>query len=875
MSDQCGILHIVESGDTNDSIVKEFSLTNWAEVYHHPKNAKYRQKCKESDPIKAGEIVWVPSRNVLATKTSTSGAVKQPIWRFFFNAHMHIQSNNCCPMPLQWGILTKVIHGMPVLNLFVQERTSKSRKAMNELARGFIGSMTTGRLGKIGGLSTDLIAGIYKGDLKNTDMNEDMVWTVMDEEKYNALKNKKGSEAIKKAGEKAKLQSLSTETDAAFKDSFYAPTEYYYHNAPLTMFNSALLMDMSLAHYWGQWHIPVTINCKTEAAYINDWCTAYVNVYDSTESDKLWEERQRIDAKVIEPKASGWNYSHLYAKSTHDKDFSIGKALEQYRTFLNRNSDKKKHESKMLLVFENSKTDEVLCAKEFVHIVDRIPDGTPGNIAKGEKPNELKWFEDYSLQKKLSEGAAVKYPMEFFLFYHYDPRRHCQGDSVDAYADLKSKEIISKHAFYRYDQPEKPESDKPTTMLPAGNMNTPDFWKGILIETLILNNTAFNSLHYVNPINGIYWGVKTYPRLGYDPADFNKYPQLREMYQKCGKNIPLLTHCSRGGMAGADYYCYAKYNPAPAGLVGKDKERFDALTADPSNLDHTEFWYADTFAAPGNWENVLNQFPSLRLCLAHFGGYDTWCQVGVFEDIESLYPTNPGIFPKGEEIESDAPLGHKAAEKEKMRATLYHAWIKKIAELAETKDNVYADLSYFHLAKDLEPLDIQLKNRPLDKSLLISQPRSDMVDCKKLVAKNIIYLLGKFPKLKDKIIIGTDWYMIEQESQIGVGDILRNLFIVMEMVSEEVGYDAWHQFAVINPMRYLGLGKEEGVKLRIDNEKLKKYSNMLLNQFSDDQWIKKSRVKSDFNSAEKRICRLMNRVELHPVVPDSGELINQ
>jgi hypothetical protein len=51
--------------------------------------------------------------------------------------------------------------------------------------------------------------------------------------------------------------------------------------------------------------------------------------------------------------------------------------------------------------------------------------------------------------------------------------------------------------------------------------------------------------------------------------------------------------------------------------------------------------------------------------------------------------------------------------------------------------------------------------------------------------------------------------MIEREYQKGVGGILRNLFVVMEMVKEKVGCDAWHQFAVINPMRFLGLGKEE------------------------------------------------------------------
>ena len=870
MSETFGGPYPVVSGDTNDSIVKHFFMKDWAEIYNHPNNEKLRKKYKASDQIKPGEIIWVPSRAIQPTKTGTSEAVQQPIWRFFFNAHMHIQSNNCCPMPLEWGLLTKNIVGFPIVNWFVKERMRGSRKSTNEMSRWEIMTQLLGRLGKIGSLSTDLIAGVYMGDLKDTGMNEEMIWLVMDEEKFQGMNEKKRAKALISAGEELELEKMSADTDKMFRESFLEPVRSYYPGADPTMFNCALLMDMSLAHYWGQWHIPVMINRGDRAVYINDWCSVYVKkfVEGQKEFSYEWETPELIDGNVIEPK-SYKDFTHIYAKATLDKDFTLGKALEHYKESQNKKPGPSKNIDRVRLAF-NSLRDEELCGKEFVHIVDKIPDDTPENLPEGQDPNEIKWFEDYKLQMSLSEGAAVKYPLEFFLFYHYDPRRHCNLADAATFASKFAKVILEKHAFYTYEQDWVHENAAPTVLTPDDKMNEPWFWEKILKKTIITNKEAFDSLHLNKP-EGIYWGVKTYPRLGYDPGDFVRYPQLRELYQECGSYIPLLAHCSRGPMGGADYYCYAKYDPTPLDFTETQKTRHKALTADPSNLDHTEYWFADTFAAPGNWEKVLKDFSNLRLCLAHFGGYDLWCQVGDFEDIEALYPVNPEIFPKGEEIKSDAPLMKRSEEKEKMRATLYYAWIKKIAELADTKKNVYTDLSYFHLSKDFDDSKIWLnKRRPdprPDPSLLYLEGGSFKVNVKKLVAKNLIYLLNKFSNLKDKIIIGTDWYMIEREQQTGVGEILRNLFIVMNMVKKEVGFDPWHQFAVINPLKYLGLGEERNGEILIEKEKLEKYGETLKNQFKNDDWIMGSRLKTKIETVQNKIDCMVKKFSMYPSVP--------
>jgi len=83
-------------------------------------------------------------------------------------------------------------------------------------------------------------------------------------------------------------------------------------------------------------------------------------------------------------------------------------------------------------------------------------------------------------------------------------------------------------------------------------------------------------------------GVKIYPRLGFDPADKRLmdyvYPRMQDM------GLPLMTHCSRGGVQGSDL------------------------------SDHK----ADRYTEPEAYVDVMRAFPDLRICLAHFGGQRDW-----------------------------------------------------------------------------------------------------------------------------------------------------------------------------------------------------------------------------------------------------------
>lgn len=83
-------------------------------------------------------------------------------------------------------------------------------------------------------------------------------------------------------------------------------------------------------------------------------------------------------------------------------------------------------------------------------------------------------------------------------------------------------------------------------------------------------------------------GLKIYPRLGFPPDHRalmgTLYPLLAE------RNLPVMSHCARGGVRGRH---------VPAGR-------------------------ADRFTDPRAVLSVLDAFPALRLCLAHFGGHLDW-----------------------------------------------------------------------------------------------------------------------------------------------------------------------------------------------------------------------------------------------------------
>jgi len=120
-------------------------------------------------------------------------------------------------------------------------------------------------------------------------------------------------------------------------------------------------------------------------------------------------------------------------------------------------------------------------------------------------------------------------------------------------------------------------------------------------------------------------GVKIYPPLGYGP---DHQVLMDEIYPfMVAHNIPLIAHCSPGSV----------------------------------NNKMMDIEKAHALADPDNYTVVMEKFPELRICLAHFGGIDEWKRhLDEFKDTEK--PT----------------------------------WLSKIRRLMNSGryQNLYADISY-------------------------------------------------------------------------------------------------------------------------------------------------------------------------------------
>ena len=162
-------------------------------------------------------------------------------------------------------------------------------------------------------------------------------------------------------------------------------------------------------------------------------------------------------------------------------------------------------------------------------------------------------------------------------------------------------------------------------------------------------------------------GIKLYPPLGYYPFDERLNPIFEYVEQN---EIPIISHCS----------------PPVVYFRGKITED---LYVHPKTGERFETWNKQRFAChltdPRNYEYVLNDFPNLKVCLAHFGGGKEW----------DKYLSTPWDL------------------------SMEKCWYSVIMELIKKYPNVYADVSYTAHDVDLHALlkvillDAQIRTRVL------------------------------------------------------------------------------------------------------------------------------------------------------------------
>ncbi len=156
-----------------------------------------------------------------------------------------------------------------------------------------------------------------------------------------------------------------------------------------------------------------------------------------------------------------------------------------------------------------------------------------------------------------------------------------------------------------------------------------DFLKNML-SRYINTSHEFHGLHEIP--DKPFYGIKVYPPLGFDPwpNDYETLKKHRYLYEFCESNrIPIITHCDDQGFRGV---------PAK------------------------EAWkYTD----PASWRTVLENYPGLRLDLAHFGR-----QYAISAD-KNIYSISA-----------------------RMKMLPSSPWFRSAAELMQEFDGVYADLSF-------------------------------------------------------------------------------------------------------------------------------------------------------------------------------------
>lgn len=168
--------------------------------------------------------------------------------------------------------------------------------------------------------------------------------------------------------------------------------------------------------------------------------------------------------------------------------------------------------------------------------------------------------------------------------------------------------------------------------------------------------------------SGIFPGFKMYTPLGHQPLD-PRLPFLHDssrdgdcFYDRCEReSIPIMVHCSPGGMTTHELKYFMEhdsgrtmYQNQPGNSSEQSNALRDATTVEIDNEEIAVQYFYDNYVHPKAWRKVLQKYPKLKLCLAHFGGDE---------------------FKKG----------------------LNSTWVNEIIALTEEYSNVYTDLSCWNM----------------------------------------------------------------------------------------------------------------------------------------------------------------------------------
>lgn len=194
-------------------------------------------------------------------------------------------------------------------------------------------------------------------------------------------------------------------------------------------------------------------------------------------------------------------------------------------------------------------------------------------------------------------------------------------------------------------------------------------------------------------------GVKFYPPLGYRANNDPHFAeQIEELIKFCVKeNVPLFTHCNNQGFEAWPGDKHSGYNSNPV-----------------------------------YWEQVLEKYPTLILCLGHAGGTEGWFSENKDTDI----------------IKADDIIAANIKDDSEEQKDWNKSYASMVFKLCVKYTNVYCDASYLD--------DMINSNGNFEK-----KPRENF-------KTRLLKLFKSEPKFSTKIMYGSDWHMLFREAKNGI-----------------------------------------------------------------------------------------------------------
>jgi len=300
-----------------------------------------------------------------------------------------------------------------------------------------------------------------------------------------------------------------------------------------------------------------------------------------------------------------------------------------------------------------------------------------------------------------------------------------------------------------------------------------------------------NTKAKVSPRQKPFIGFKTYTSLGYMPLD-PALPHQELFYARCEvEEIPIMNHCTTAGMYTHDkpfYYDLWKQDSKLKHLHQLDPEieqleeelknhilklRENVIdlswrTLEKQLLLKKNTWFDTHYVFPSAWEKVAMRWPRLKVCLAHFCGYDFFGIKGIengetFEDTGMIYgfpETHPNELP---DIKKTNPLIHG------------------LCKLLRPENQIHFDVSFFFIT-----------------------------DFNREAIRNFYHWAKGYKGgfIIDRMLWGSDWPLLATDHSKGKHLKEAQLKGYVDMNAKEwmaIDPDLMFRMAVVNPMRFYNL----------------------------------------------------------------------